>query len=258
MPATNSGQDSISSPGWDQRYRVIAKQVFEQVVAARPAPDGFNPDQAEPNGISDIPRPSGAYTAALIAPGEWPEVSESAVMSYSKAVAKWARDHAEADQIATGQAGRVFDGDWTEGEGREAAQRHYRALHLAHEDLVDLAKDVAARSDRLGKDIHTAKRKMRNAHDAAHREIEQALMTNRGQPVGVGPIIAKYRPHIEVASTQLLGYGQQETAGLTRQFGPPPEAPPSTGDPAAPRIRQPRRRWRDQAGRDVPVRHPRG
>ena len=125
---------------------------------------------------------------------------------------------------------RVMDGDWTAGEGREAAQNHYSELHRADEDLVEVGKDVAQRPGRLSHNVHSAKRTIRKAHDDAHRDIERALMTNGGQPVGVGPIITPYRTLIGEISAQLLGYGHQEATGLTDKFGPPPEAPPAKGN----------------------------
>lgn len=83
------------------------------------------------------------------------------------------RQHADADQTATEQVSRVMDGDWTAGDGREAAQNYYNALHSAHEDLIELGKDVAQRAGRLSEDVHSAKRTIRKAHDDAHGDIEK-------------------------------------------------------------------------------------
>src|SRR5262249_13008220 len=84
---------------------------------------------------------------------------------------------------------------------------------------------------RLSGHVGSIKRKMRDAHDDAHREIEATLKANRGQPVGVGPIVTKYRTLITGYSTELRGFVADEITMLDNKFslGPPPSAAANGG-----------------------------
>ena len=79
---------------------------------------------------------------------------------------------------------------------------------------------------RLGENFRTIKRKMREANDEAHHEIEQTLRANNNQPVGVGPILTKYRTLINEYSIELRGIVGDETAMLSNEFK---LAPPKGG-----------------------------
>ena len=90
-------------------------RLADHLAATRPEPDGFVPGSSMPAG-QDVPRPQGLYTAALIAPGEWPEVSESGIARYGQSVAAWARWQDDANSDANAQVAEVLNGSWVSGD----------------------------------------------------------------------------------------------------------------------------------------------
>jgi len=87
----------------------------------------------------DVPRPQGLYTAALIAPGEWPEASESGLAQYGQSVAAWARMQDDANSDANAQVAEVLNGSWVSGDAWAAADEHYAKERIAHDTVVPLA-----------------------------------------------------------------------------------------------------------------------
>jgi hypothetical protein len=220
--AATAGPES-DPPAWADRYKWIASRLADHLSATRPKPDGFVPGSSMPAG-QDIPCPQGLYTAALIAPGEWPEVSESGLARYGQSVATWAREQDDANDDANMQVAAVLNGSWVSGDAWAAAHDHYAKERIAHDTVVDAGKAVAAGTDRLSEFTRFIKGEMRRAHDEAHRRIEMMLRSANGSPVGVGSIVSEYRPLIAGWSTELHQSGQAETTLLTNKFGVP-EAP---------------------------------
>ena len=107
---------------------------------------------------------------------------------------------------------------WTAGDGAAAAAEHYRNEHFLHETLIEAMRFVSGGYARLGENFRTIKRRMREANDEAHHEIEQTLRANNNQPVGVGPILTKYRTLINEYSIELRGIVGDETTMLTNEF----------------------------------------
>ena len=221
--AATAGSNSGASPAWADRYTWIARRLADHLSATRPKPDGFVPGCSMPAG-QDVPRPQGLYTAALIAPGEWPEASESALAEHAEAVRDWARRQDDANSDANRQVAQVFNESWLSGEAQDAADDHYRKERIAHDTVVDAGKAVADGAGRLGEFMGSTKGRMRQAHDEAHRKIEAMLRSADGYPIGIGPIVSEYRPLIAGWSAELHQTGQHETTFLTNTFGVP-EAP---------------------------------
>jgi len=229
MAAVNSA--SPGPPAWEDRHRWIADQLLRQVIAAKPAPDGFVPHVGMPGG-GDIPKPSGLYTYALLDPGVWPMASESAWSKFADDLGTAAKQQEAAADDARATADLVFHENWTDGDAQAAAVAHYRQEDGLHGRGVDLINKGASGVRTISEDIRSAKRKMREAHDTATREIENSLRTNHGSPVGVSLIVAKARTEISGYGVELLGYVTGQTAPLG--FGPfPQEGPtgPGSGPP---------------------------
>ena len=222
--AATDGSNSGSPPGWEDRYKWIAGRLADRMAAARPKPDGFMPGSSMPAG-QDVPRPQGLYTAALIAPGEWPEASESGLAQYGQSMAAWARKQDDANSDANTQVAAVLNGSWVSGDAWAAADEHYAKERIAHDAVVDAGKAAAAGAERLSEFMGSTKGRIRQAHDAAHRKIEAMLRSANGAPIGIGPIVSEYRPLIAGWSAELHQSGQYETTMLTDKFGIP-EAPP--------------------------------
>src|SRR6185295_6726562 len=91
---------------------------------------------------------------------------------------------------------------------------------------------------RLGGYVRSIKRKIREAHDEAHRKIEEALRANKGLPVTVdiAPILAEYRGLIEGHSAELRTFVADETVMLGNEFK---LAPPGQDDGQDPGRGQP-------------------
>lgn len=199
---------------------VEAQKLLDMVTAARPeSPDAFVPGVGMPGG-ADIPKPHGLYTYALIGPDVWPSESESNLKDASDRLTKLAADHESSSETANCEVGNVFGEYWTAGDGAAAAEEHYLQERLQHERLADACRFIGGAYGRLSAHVGSIKRKMRDAHDDAHREIEAALKVNCGQPVGVGPIITKYRTLINGFATELHGFVTDETAMLGNEFKP--------------------------------------
>jgi hypothetical protein len=222
--AATDGSNSGSPASWEDRYKWIAGHLADRMAAARPKPDGFMPGSSMPAG-QDVPRPQGLYTAALIAPGEWPEASESGLAQYGQSMATWARKQDDANSDANAQVAEVLNGSWVSGDAWAAADEHYAKERIAHDTVVDAGKAVAAGADQLSEFMGSTKGRIRQAHDAAHRKIEATLRSANGAPIGIGPIVSEYRPLIAGWSAELHQSGQDATTMLTDKFGIP-EAPP--------------------------------
>jgi hypothetical protein len=219
MAAVNRGvSDTTPEPPMNAARSAEAEKLLDMLTAAKPInPDGFVPGVGMPGG-GDIPKPLGLYTYALISPDVWPSESESKLKEAADQLANLARNHESASESADSQVDDVFGQYWTEGDGAAAAEDHYRRERLQHERLAHACQFIGGAFGRLTDHIGSIKRKMREAHDDAHREIEAALKANRGQPVGVGPIATKYRTLINGYGTELHGFVADETAMLGNEF----------------------------------------
>ena len=209
---------SAPEPPTKSTHSEQAAKLLDMFTAAKPAvPDGFVPGVGMPGG-ADMPKPHGLYTYALIGPDVWPSESESHLSNTASQLAKLADDHEEASQSAKAQSDEVFSSWWTAGDGAAAAEQHYRDEHSLHQNLIEAMRFVSGGYTRLSENFRTIKRKMREAHDDAHQEIEQTLRANNNQPVGVGPILTKYRTLINEYSTELRGFVADETMMLGNEF----------------------------------------
>ena len=200
-------------------------------VAASAAGDGFDAATWTP-GMGDVPRPHGLFTMALL--GDlWPTESESSLKDTAGGLKGRAERHADAATAAKANTDKVFNSEWTDGAGAEAAYAHYQSEHQVHYALhtaLDSAgKGTATIADSVGK----AKLHMRTAHDAAHQEIEEALRaTPAGGIVNVAPILAKYRAQIQSYSTELHTIVGDELGLFGASHNVPPLAPSGTGSDA--------------------------
>ena len=154
--------------------------------------------------------------------------------------------HESASASADAQVGTVLGEYWTAGDGAAAAEEHYAAERAAHQQLAEACRYIGRGYGRLGGYVRSIKRKIREAHDEAHRKIEEALRANKGLPVTVDitPILAEYRGLIDGHSGELRTFVADETVMLGNEFklAPPgqdggrePEAgseEPRTGDEA--------------------------
>ncbi len=179
--------------------------------------------------MGDVPRPHGLFTMALL--GDlWPTESESSLKDTAGGMKGRAERHADAATEAKANTDKVFNSDWTDGAGAEAAYAHYQSEHEVHYALhtaLDAAgKGTATIADSVGK----AKLGMRTAHDAAHQEIEDALRaTPAGGIVNVAPILAKYRAEIQSYSTELHTIVGDELGLFSASNNVPPLAPAGNG-----------------------------
>ncbi|GAB5901888.1 hypothetical protein OKHIL_77000 [Mycolicibacterium mageritense] len=216
-------------PKWEDRDKWIAQRLVREVVAARPKPDNFVPEVGVPAG-QDIQLTPGAYTYALIAPGEWPTDSETALEAAGEELAAQSRRTGEAAEESNRQSDAVFDGGTWVGEGAEAARAHYKKQHATLSRKAEAEAHVGAGYSTLGNDVRTIKQKIRDEHDTAHAEIERTLrfQVMSGGPVGVAAIVAEHRPKIAALATELHGHVARQTSALTRDF---PETPQFDGDP---------------------------
>lgn len=200
-------------------------EVFNK--AKPPAPDNYMPNYGMPGG-GDINLQPGLYTGALIGPGVWPTESESELAQTKTKLKNLSDRHQKAADEAKRRTDEVFSQHWTDGDGSEAAYEHYSAEHKAHLGVVDVLDGVADTNGRLGEHIRLAKRNIRDAHDAAHREIEDYLKAPGGVPTAqIAVITTKYRTLIEGFRGQLVEQVGDETTALTNHFGFP-EAPPGS------------------------------
>lgn len=211
-----------------ERANSEAAKLLKIFNAAKPAaPDNYMPSFGMPGG-GDIHLQPGLFTGALIGPGVWPTESESELAQAKTKLQKLSERHEEAASEARRRADEVFSEHWTDGDGKDAAYEHYSAEHRAHTAVVDVIDGVADTQGRLSEHIRLAKRNIRDAHDAAHREIEQYLNAPGGVPTAqIAVITTKYRTQIEEHSGQLRAWVADETTLLTNKFGIP-EAPPGS------------------------------
>ena len=218
-------------PKWDgDQDRWIAKQLVRQIVAARPAADNFAPRTGVPCG-QDIQLKPGAYTYALIAPGEWPTDSETALEAAGEEFTARSRRTDDAAEESKRLYTAVFNDPCTDGKWAEAASAHYAKQHKALLRLSEAQAAVGTGYTTLGNNVRTIKRLIREQHDTAHAEIERTLRaqaTMLGGPVGVAAIVAEHRPKISAFATELHGHVATQTGTLLKNF---PETPQFDGDP---------------------------
>ena len=189
-------------------------------TAAKPIkPDAFVPEVGMPGG-GDIQLQPGLYTYALIGPEVWPTESESQLSELEDELARLADHHESASASADAQVGTVLGEYWTAGDGAAAAEEHYAAERAAHQQLAEACRYIGRGYGRLGGYVRSIKRKIREAHDEAHRKIEEALRANKGLPVTVDitPILAEYRGLIEGHSGELRTFVADETVMLGNEF----------------------------------------
>jgi hypothetical protein len=204
---------------------VEAQKLLDMLDAAKPvSPDAFVPGVGMPGG-ADVPKPHGLYTNALIGPDVWPTESEADLKNVAEQLANLGQLHEQASSSATRVTQNVFSQYWTAGDSASAADDHYQRERLIHEKLADACSFIGGAYQRLSGHVGSIKRKMRDAHDDAHREIEASLKANRGQPVGVGPIVTKYRTLITGYQTELHGFVSDEVTMLGNQFKLAPPEP---------------------------------
>lgn len=220
----SSGAEPEPSP-MDAARSVEASKLLDMFAAAKPInPDAFVPHVGVPGG-GDIQIQPGLYTYALIGPDVWPTESESQLAELEKELSKLADNHDSANASASAQTSGVFGGDWTAGAGAAAAEEHFAAEHAALERLAEACRQIGGGYGRLSGYVRSIKRKMREAHDEAHRKIEEALRANKGLPVtiDVTPILTEYRGLINGYSGELRTFVTDETTMLSRDFklGPP-------------------------------------
>ncbi|WP_006246568.1 hypothetical protein [Mycolicibacterium tusciae] len=232
MPAVgNPGGSAVVDAGEatkpaSARANAEAAKLLNVFAAAKPDPDGFLSGHGMPGG-GDIPKPTGLYTNALIGPEVWPSESENALIDAGQDLYRLCDRHRTASEQAKNVSDQVFSESWISGDGAEAAYVHYIGEQSAHEDLIEVLGGVAAVQGRLAGHISRAKRDMRDAHDQAHREIEDYLRAPGGIPTAVigSVILPKYRGLIEGYADQLRGQVADETSFLTNKFGPLPDSP---------------------------------
>ena len=231
--AIHSTNSSATPNGAEGQTVSAAERMLHMLstAAASAAGDGFDAATWTP-GMGDVPRPHGLFTMALL--GDlWPTESESSLKDTAGGLKGRAERHADAATAAKANTERVFNSEWTDGVGAEAAYAHYQSEHQVHYALhtaLDAAgKGTATIADSVGK----AKLNMRTAHDAAHQEIEDALRaTPAGGIVNVAPILAKYRTQIQSYSTELHTIVGDELGLFGASHNVPPLAPSGTGSDA--------------------------
>lgn len=207
----------------------IAHQLVSQIAAARPAADNFAPHKGVPCG-QDIQLRPGAYTYALIAPGEWPTDSETALEAAGEELTARSRRTEEAAEESNRLSTAVFNDPSTDGKWADAASTHYQKQHKALLRLSEAQAAAGSGYTTLGGYVRTTKQKIREEHDTAHAEIERTLrfQAMSGGPVGVAAIVAEHRPTISGLSTKLHEYVATQTGTLLKNF---PETPQFDGDP---------------------------
>ena len=223
---TNRNNSAGLGSWWDERNNQISSKLLEDFTAAEPAPDGFIPHHGVPSG-GDIPKPTGLFADSLIGPKVWPLASEAALLDLAAHAAARARSHGEAAEEARALSKRVFDSDWPAGVGAEAAAEHYKHQHALHDELADAWAAVATEYNRLGEQVRSTKRLMRDACEEARRKIEAFLRSPGGRPVNVGPILIEYRNRINEFGGMLhTGVAHATTRLLGKDFA---ATPPPTG-----------------------------
>lgn len=203
-----------------------AAKLLKGFNAAKPtSPDNYMPNYGMAGG-GDIHLQPGLYTGALVGPGVWPTESENELAQAKTKLKKLSDHHQQAADEAKRLTDEVFSQHWTDGDGAEAAYEHHAAEQKAHMALVDVLDGVADTNGRLGEHIRLAKRNIRDAHDTAHREIEDYLKAPGGVPTAqIAVITTKYRTLIEGFRGQLVEQVGDETTALTNKFGNLPEGP---------------------------------
>jgi len=240
MAAVDRGSSGAAPepPPTNAARSVEAERLLDMFTAAKPIkPDAFVPEVGMPGG-GDIQLQPGLYTYALIGPEVWPTDSESQLSELEDELARLADHHESASASADAQVGTVLGEYWTAGDGAAAAEEHYAAERAAHQQLAEACRYIGRGYGRLGGYVRSIKRKIREAHDEAHRKIEEALRANKGLPVTVdiAPILAEYRGLIEGHSAELRTFVADETVMLGNEFK---LAPPGQDDGQDPGRGQP-------------------
>lgn len=197
-------------------------------AAAKGAADGFDASTWT-SASGDVPLPQGLFTAALLG-GAWPTESESAIASAASHLGQLADTHQTAAASAKANTDSVFGESWTDGRGAEAAYAHYEREQDAHYAMHTSLKEASSGTSRIGETVGQIKKKMRQAHDDAHREIEQVLRAARaGGVINVSPILAKYRAQIQSYGAELQGIVADELSFFTSNTTPPKSPAPGNG-----------------------------
>lgn len=202
----------------------VAQQMLDMFGAAKPvAPD-------LPSSSVDVPRPQGLFTETLIG-GVWPTESEATLRDVGDQLTRLGHEHNAAATSALAKTDEVFDAYWTDGSGAESAQEHYRTEYALHSRLSEAFQTTGAGFARLGDSVGRIKTKMRDAHDDAHREIEQKLRANTGEPVIFSEILPLYRTLIQQYSTELTGFVGDEVKTFVNTIQlPQSPSPAGKGD----------------------------
>ncbi len=206
-----------------------AAKLLKGFNAAKPPADNYVPSLGMPGG-GDIHLQPGMFTGYLVGPGVWPTESESELAQTATKLKKLSEHHQDAASAAERSKDEVFSpgGWWSDGAGADAAYEHYEAEEKAHKAVASVLDGVSTTQSQMSDLIRLGKRNIRDAHDAAHQEIEQYLNAPGGVPTAkIAVITTKYRTLIEEHRTELHGWMTEQTTMLTNKFGIP-EAPPGS------------------------------
>lgn len=235
MPAANNSSSAAGGAG-DGYAKTAAERADSEAArllkvfnAAKPVPDNYMPSLGMPGG-GDIHLQPGKFTGYLVGPGVWPMESESELAQAATKLKKLSEHHQDAAWAAERSKDEVFSpgGHWSAGAGADAAYEHYEAEEKAHKAVASVLDGVSTTQGRLSELIRLGKRDIRDAHDAAHQEIEQYLNAPGGVPTAkIAVITTKYRTLIEEHRAELHTWMAEQTSMLTNKFGIP-EAPPES------------------------------
>ncbi|WP_431236124.1 hypothetical protein ACQ856_28865 (plasmid) [Mycolicibacterium psychrotolerans] len=201
----------------------MAQQMFNMLTAAKAAGQEPSGSRIGTASTADVSRPHGLFTETLIG-GVWPTESESSLRDLAERLLALGHEHGAAATSALAKTDEVFDGFWTDGSGAESAESHYRNEYVLHSRLSEALTTGGAGFARLGDSVGRIKTKMRDAHDDAHREIEDKLRTNMGEPVIFSEILPRYRTLIHQYSTELTGFVDDEIKTFVNTI-PLPQSP---------------------------------
>lgn len=216
-----------------ERANSEAAKLLKGFNAAKPPADNYVPSLGAPGG-GDIHFQPGMFTGYLVGPGVWPTESESELAQTATKLKKLSERHQDAASAAERSKDEVFSpgGWWSAGDGADAAYEHYEAEEKAHKAVASVLDGVSATQGRLSELIRLGKRNIRDAHDAAHQEIEQYLNAPGGVPTAkIAVITTKYRTLIEEHRAELQGWMTEQTTMLTNKFGIPEAPPPGSPKP---------------------------
>lgn len=221
-----SGAEAAESTG---RRSVAAQQMLTMFESATSAivhlPSSLG---GVASGI-DILKPHGIFAGTLIG-GMWPTESESELAAIGNRLTELGHEHGTAAESASARSDDVLNGAWTHGSGADSAAQHYHDEYVLHCHLSQALHEGGAGFGRLSDNVRGIKSKMRDANDAAHREIEEKLRTNAGEPVIFSDVLAKYRTLIQQYSTELTGFVSDEIKSFDNTIPLPQSPGDSRGD----------------------------